>query len=169
MPWAGAGAAMRGGSVTRGGDRTRVAESTSRLRPPSTREPGEIRTGQLQENLSESLITVPSLAQSRQIMLRPAALGARFRRPLELGVRGVRLYSDGIPGTMPDGQGQFSQFDLGSADRIEVLRVRFGALRQFLGGVISIFTEDAHRATSSTARRNTARSTPSATRSRPRR
>ena len=31
------------------------------------------------------------------------------------GVTGVRLYADGIPGTMPDGQGQFSQFDLGSA------------------------------------------------------
>jgi len=59
-------------------------------------------------------------------------------------VRGVRLYSDGIPGTMPDGQGQFSQFDLSSADHIEVLRGPFSALYgNSSGGVIAIFTEDA--------------------------
>jgi iron complex outermembrane receptor protein len=56
----------------------------------------------------------------------------------------VRLYSDGIPGTMPDGQGQFSQFDLGSADHIEVLRGPFSALYgNSSGGVISVFTQDA--------------------------
>jgi iron complex outermembrane receptor protein len=56
----------------------------------------------------------------------------------------VRLYSDGIPGTMPDGQGQFAHFDLGSADHIEVLRGPFSALYgNSSGGVISIFTEDA--------------------------
>jgi len=54
------------------------------------------------------------------------------------------LYSDGIPGTMPDGQGQFSQFDLSAAGRIEVLRGPFSALYgNSSGGVISIFTEDA--------------------------
>ena len=59
-------------------------------------------------------------------------------------MRGLRLYSDGIPGTMPDGQGQFSQFDLGSADHIEVLRGPFSALYgNSSGGVIAIFTEDA--------------------------
>src|SRR6202000_1820025 len=51
---------------------------------------------------------------------------------------------DGIPGTMPDGQGQFSQFDLGSADHIEVLRGPFSALYgNSSGGVISIYTQDA--------------------------
>jgi hypothetical protein len=40
----------------------------------------------------------------------------------------VWLYSDGIPGTMPDGQGQFSQFDLGSADHVEVQRGPFASL-----------------------------------------
>ena len=45
---------------------------------------------------------------------------------------------------MPDGQGQFSQFDLGSADHIEVLRGPFSALYgNSSGGVIAIFTEDA--------------------------
>ena len=46
-----------------------------------------------------------------------------------------------FPGTMPDGQGQFSQFDLGSADHIEVLRGPFSALYgNSSGGVIAIFT-----------------------------
>ena len=45
---------------------------------------------------------------------------------------------------MPDGQGQFSQFDLGSADHIEVLRGPFSALYgNSSGGVIAIFTEEA--------------------------
>ena len=45
---------------------------------------------------------------------------------------------------MPDGQGQFSQFDLGSAGRMEVLRGPFSALYgNSSGGVISLFTEDA--------------------------
>ncbi|MGT2490229.1 TonB-dependent receptor plug domain-containing protein [Cupriavidus basilensis] len=35
---------------------------------------------------------------------------------------GVRLYVDGIPATMPDGQGQASTADLTNASRIEVLR-----------------------------------------------
>jgi len=74
----------------------------------------------------------------------PADLGARFGARSSFGVRGVRLYADDIPGTMPDGQGQFSNFDLDSADRIEVLRGPFSALYgNSSGGVISIFTEDA--------------------------
>jgi iron complex outermembrane recepter protein len=45
---------------------------------------------------------------------------------------------------MPDGQGQFSQFDLSSAGHIEVLRGPFSALYgNSSGGVIAIFTEDA--------------------------
>jgi iron complex outermembrane receptor protein len=106
----------------------------------------KIRTGQLQVNLSESLITVPGVsAQSRQNYAQDLQLSVRgFGARSSFGVRGVRLYSDGIPGTMPDGQGQFSQFDLGSADHIEVLRGPFSALYgNSSGGVIAIFTEDA--------------------------
>jgi iron complex outermembrane recepter protein len=105
-----------------------------------------IQQGQLQMNLSESLVTVPGVsAQSRQNYAQDLQLSVRgFGARSSFGVRGVRLYSDGIPGTMPDGQGQFSQFDLGSADRIEVLRGPFSALYgNSSGGVIAIFTEDA--------------------------
>ena len=74
-------------------------------------------------NLSEVLKGVPGLqlnnrenyAQDLQISMR--GFGARS----SFGVRGVRLYVDGIPATMPDGQGQTSNIDLNSLDHIEVL------------------------------------------------
>ncbi len=83
--------------------------------------------------------------QSRQNYAQDLQISSRgFGARSSFGVRGVRLYSDGIPGTMPDGQGQFSQFDLGSADHIEVLRGPFSALYgNSSGGVIAVFTEDA--------------------------
>src|SRR4029077_12417255 len=106
----------------------------------------EITVGQLQVNLSESLDEVPGVSiQSRQNYAQDLQLSVRgFGARSSFGVRGVRLYSDGIPGTMPDGQGQFSQFDLGSADHIEVLRGPFSALYgNSSGGVIAVFTKDA--------------------------
>jgi iron complex outermembrane receptor protein len=126
---------------------TRVAQSSRDLPVSIDRvDRTTIARGQLQVNLSESLITVPGVsAQSRQNYAQDLQLSVRgFGARSSFGVRGIRLYSDGIPGTMPDGQGQFSQFDLGSADRIEVLRGPFSALYgNSSGGVIAVFTEDA--------------------------
>ena len=126
---------------------TRIAEDSRDLPVSVDRiDAPTIRSGQLQVNLSESLMTVPGVsAQSRQNYAQDLQLSVRgFGARSSFGVRGVRLYSDGIPGTMPDGQGQFSQFDLGSADHIEVLRGPFSALYgNSSGGVIAIFTEDA--------------------------
>jgi len=96
-------------------------------------------------NVSEYLDGIPGVvardrqnyAQDEQISIR--GFGARST----FGVRGVRLYTDGIPATMPDGQGQVSNFSLDSADRIEVLRGPFSALYgNSSGGVIQIFTAD---------------------------
>jgi len=106
----------------------------------------QISEGELQVNLSEPLIGVPGVnAQNRQNYAQDLQISVRgFGARSSFGVRGVRLYADGIPGTMPDGQGQFSNFDLGSADRIEVLRGPFSALYgNSSGGVISVFTQDA--------------------------
>ena len=105
-----------------------------------------ITDGQLQVNLSEALQAVPGVsAQNRQNYAQDLQLSVRgFGARSSFGVRGVRLYADGIPATMPDGQGQFSHFDLGSADHIEVLRGPFSALYgNSSGGVLAIFTEDA--------------------------
>jgi iron complex outermembrane receptor protein len=106
----------------------------------------QISEGQQQVNLSEPLIGVPGVnAQNRQNYAQDLQISVRgFGARSSFGVRGVRLYADDIPGTMPDGQGQFSNFDLGSADRIEVLRGPFSALYgNSSGGVISVYTEDA--------------------------
>ncbi len=96
-------------------------------------------------NLSESLNRVPGIsvlnrqnyAQDLQLSIR----GSGARSPF--GIRGARLIVDGIPATMPDGQGQASTISLPSAQRIEVLR---GPLAQLYGnsagGVVQVFTAD---------------------------
>jgi len=92
-------------------------------------------------NLSEALSRVPGItvnnrsnfAQDLQISSRGFGARASF------GVRGMRLVSDGIPASGPDGQGQVSHFDLAGAARVEVLRGPFTALfGSSSGGVISI-------------------------------
>ena len=106
----------------------------------------QVQSGQLQINLSETLNALAGVsAQNRQNYAQDLQVSVRgFGARSSFGVRGVRLYADGIPGTMPDGQGQFSHFDLGSAARIEVLRGPFSALYgNSSGGVIAIFTESA--------------------------
>ena len=96
-------------------------------------------------NLSEYLSAIPGvLARDRQNYAQDEQISIRgFGARSTFGVRGVRLYTDGIPATMPDGQGQVSHFNLDSADRIEVLRGPFSALYgNSSGGVIQIFSAD---------------------------
>ncbi|MEP6826147.1 MAG: TonB-dependent receptor, partial [Ramlibacter sp.] len=104
-----------------------------------------LHNGQLQVNLSETLVRVPGLvAQNRQNYAQDLQISSRgFGARSTFGVRGLRLYADGIPASGPDGQGQVSHFDLSSAERIEVLRGPFSVLYgNSSGGVISIFTAD---------------------------
>ncbi|MBC7706741.1 MAG: TonB-dependent receptor, partial [Rhodoferax sp.] len=103
-----------------------------------------MRDGRLQINLSESLGGVPGLmVQNRQNYAQDLQLSIRgFGARSSFGIRGVRLYVDGIPATMPDGQGQSSNIDIGSAERVEILRGPFSALYgNSSGGVIQVFTE----------------------------
>ena len=101
--------------------------------------------GRAQLNLSESLSLTPGvLARDRQNQAQDLQLSVRgFGARSTFGVRGVRIYVDGIPATMPDGQGQLSHIDLGSAGRVEVLRGPFSALYgSSSGGVVQVFTEE---------------------------
>src|SRR5215212_3713325 len=105
----------------------------------------EIREGRAQVNLSESMGRVPGIAvlnrqnYAQDLQIQSRGFGARST----FGVRGIRLIADGIPATMPDGQGQASTFSLGSAERIEVLRGPFSALYgNASGGVIAVETMD---------------------------
>jgi iron complex outermembrane recepter protein len=96
-------------------------------------------------NISETLGGVPGLfARDRQNFAQDVQISVRgFGARSTFGIRGVRLYIDGIPATMPDGQGQISSVDLGSAAAIEVLRGPFSALYgNSSGGVLQVFTED---------------------------
>lgn len=105
----------------------------------------DIQTGQLQMQLSESLIRVPGItAQNRNNQAQDPQISTRgFGSRSAFGVRGVRVYVDGIPLTMPDGQGQPGVVDLAAIRSIEVMRGPFSALYgNSSGGVIQMFTEN---------------------------
>lgn len=104
----------------------------------------EMRQAAPRVNLSESLGAVPGLqVQNRQNFAQDLQLSIRgFGSRSTYGVRGLRIYVDGIPATMPDGQGQTSNIDIGSVDTIEVLRGPFSALYgNSSGGVINVTSQ----------------------------
>lgn len=96
-------------------------------------------------NMSELLSAVPGVqVRERQNYAQDLQISVRgFGTRSTFGVRGVRILIDGIPATMPDGQGQASTASLTSASRIEILR---GPMAQLYGnsagGVLQVFTKD---------------------------
>src|SRR6266550_6415638 len=93
--------------------------------------------------LDEALASVPGVfvanrynfSQDQRISIR--GFGARSA----FAVRGIKVIMDGIPQTLPDGQGQLTNLELGDVDHIEVLRGSSSALfGNASGGVISIST-----------------------------
>ena len=101
----------------------------------------ELRAAGPMVNLSEALVRVPGIvANNRHNYAQDLQISSRgFGARASFGVRGMRLLSDGIPASGPDGQGQVSHFDLAGAQRIEVLRGPFSALYgSNSGGVISL-------------------------------
>ncbi|MDN5882334.1 MAG: TonB-dependent receptor, partial [Nitrosospira sp.] len=104
-----------------------------------------IQEGRPRVNLSEALSRVPGLViQNRQNYAQDLQVSSRgFGARSTFGIRGVRLIVDDIPATMPDGQGQAATINLGSVDRIEVLRGPFSAIHgNASGGVVQAFTEN---------------------------
>src|SRR5205823_13236985 len=93
--------------------------------------------------LDEALANVPGVfvanrynfSQDQRISIR--GFGARSA----FAVRGIKILVDGIPQTLPDGQGQITNLELGVVDHIEVLRGSSSALYGHAsGGGISIWT-----------------------------
>ncbi|MGD8323849.1 MAG: TonB-dependent receptor, partial [Gammaproteobacteria bacterium] len=107
-------------------------------------EQDDIQLARQQLALDESLSRVPGIfmqnrynfAQDLRVAIRGFGARAAF------GIRGIKILVDGIPETLPDGQGSVDSIDLGSTERIEVLRGPSSSMYgNASGGVISITTE----------------------------
>lgn len=107
-------------------------------------EKSAIQDGQLRMTLSESLARVPGItAQNRNQMAQDPQISSRgFGARSAFGVRGIRVYIDGIPLSMPDGIGNPGSVDLETIGSIEVMRGPFSAMYgNSSGGVIQMFTD----------------------------
>lgn len=101
----------------------------------------DIQDGLLQMQLSESLTRIPGItAQNRNNEAQAPKISSRgFGSRASFGVRGIRLYADGIPLTMPDGQGQPGIVDLSTINSIEVMRGPFSVLYGNSSGLAALF------------------------------
>ncbi len=105
----------------------------------------DIQFGRQQLGLDESLIKIPGLwMPNRYNFNQDLSISIRgFGKRSTFGIRGVKIYVDGIPNTLPDGQGGIDTIDIGSTDRMEVIRGPASSLYgAAAGGVINIYTED---------------------------
>lgn len=131
----------------------KVQVSASRMPEPASAVPASVSVRELSApgpdgprvNLSEALHGIPGLlARERQNLAQDLQLSIRgFGSRSTFGIRGLRLYLDGIPASLPDGQGQVSNIALGATGRIEVLRGPYSVLYgNAAGGVIQVFSAD---------------------------
>src|SRR6184192_2807920 len=128
--------------------------SVTRANPPINRIPQAVQLVEKSEisrarptwGLDEALATVPGVyAANRYNFSLDQRISIRgFGARSAFAVRGIKVLLDGIPQTLPDGQGQLTNVELGAADRIEVLRGSSSALfGNASGGVISIWSDPA--------------------------
>jgi len=148
---AAATAAAQQRDSTRADTLTPVVVTVTRAELPLTRLPFAVAVVNKRDlaarptwGLDEALAGVPGVfAANRYNFSLDQRLSIRgFGARSAFAVRGVKIMLDGIPQTLPDGQGQLTHVELGSADRIEVLRGSASALYgNASGGVVSIWTD----------------------------
>ena len=103
----------------------------------------EVQFAQRQEALAETMRGVPGVfAENRRNFSLASGTQVTIRAPMVgFGMRGIQMFQDGIPLTTADGTTQPTNLDLGSAERLEIIRgpnsVLYG---NAAGGVISVWT-----------------------------
>jgi iron complex outermembrane receptor protein len=120
---------------------TRGSETTLRAPVPiGLVDSARFRGAQLENGLDETLSRIPGVyaanrfnpSLDQRLVIRGAGARANF------GVRGLKILIDGLPQTLPDGQSQLTNLDLGFVDRAEVLLGAASALYgNAAGGVIA--------------------------------
>jgi iron complex outermembrane recepter protein len=104
----------------------------------------DIQLGRQQLALDEALSRVPGLfMQNRYNFAQDLRLSIRgFGARAQFGIRGIKVLVDGIPETLPDGQGSVDSIDLGATSQIEVIRGPSSSLYgNASGGVISLISQ----------------------------
>lgn len=130
-----------------------VTVSASRFEAKNNRLPfaisvlnkSQIQRAQAQLSLNESLVAVPGVftlnpdnfSQDLRISIRGFGARAAF------GIRGIRLFVDGLPESTPDGQADVDNVDAGALQRMELLRgASAGLYGNASGGVLNFSTEE---------------------------
>ena len=105
----------------------------------------EIRDARTGANLSEIAPRIPGVVinyrstAAQELSISTRGFGARS----QFGVKGIRIYADGIPLNSADGQGQAGSINIDTLGQIEFLRGPFSALYgNSSGGVVQAFTRD---------------------------
>lgn len=128
-----------------------IAVTVTRQTAPLSRIPAavsvldraDLTRGRATLGLDEALADLPGVHVANRYN---ASLDQRlsirgFGSRSSFGMRGLRLVLDGVPQTLPDGQGQLSNLDLASVDRVEILRGASSALYgNAAGGVLQFST-----------------------------
>ena len=104
----------------------------------------DIQLARQQLALDEALSRVPGVfMQNRYNFAQDLRVSIRgFGARAQFGIRGIKVLVDGIPETLPDGQGSVDSIDLGATSQIEVIRGPSSSLYgNASGGVISLTSE----------------------------
>jgi iron complex outermembrane receptor protein len=125
---------------------TRVPASTADRLPWAlgAQSTEQVRRAQATLGIDEALANIPGVVVSnrynyaldQRLSIRGSGARANF------GLRGVKVLLDGIPQSLPDGQSQLTNIDLGAVSRVEVLRGSASSLYgNGSGGVLSFTTD----------------------------
>jgi iron complex outermembrane receptor protein len=104
----------------------------------------DIQFARQQLGLDEALNRVPGMfMQNRYNFAQDLRISIRgFGARAQFGIRGIKVLVDGIPETLPDGQGAVDSLDLGAMKEVEVLRGPSSSIYgNASGGVISVTSE----------------------------